>query len=795
MPTFAEPVYFWMLLALLPLFLLRFRAHRLSSKGTPGLVATRLSKDLVIGANPWLRWLSFTFHCLALTFLVVALARPQWGHEEVVTESEGRNIIIAVDTSRSMLATDLLPDRLTRARLAAQDLVDSLPNDRIGLIAFAGRSFLQAPLTMDHLAVMETLNQLDTEIIPRGGTNINSAVTMAIETFQKADSKDNALILFSDGEDLEGAEALAQIGKDAENLGLIIVAIGVGTEAGSIIPDPNANGPGVFIKNDGGDIVRSRLDPRALQQLSAHTSRGIYLNLGAANSITDIVGKALAQIEVSRQDEVAKKRPIERFAWALVLALISMLTAFLLPISLRGKHMSSQHRPQSVKTSRPKKRSQLPPPLPTNVNTAAKSALILLASFFTAALSQAQNEEAPSVDPTAQESAPAIPATSDDETPNVPALEAFQNEDYDTAVNNYKQEIATAESPDKESWLQFGLGSAAYRAGDFELAEQSFGKVLERQNRSQITADAHYNLGNTLFRHGQALLKAGPAANDTAPSSGTGQGDMEGATRQWKAALEHYQAALKTQPGHTLSTQNLKTVGLHLKQLKKQQEEQKKKDEEEKEEDKDKEEEEEDKDKEDEKDKDKDKDEDKDKDKNKDNSQDPNQDPNQDQDQKPNPDDSKGDQEPPEDQDKNKGDQKPPENKDPNEEDGKDQKSPPPSDSKDPDDQKKQSEKPQGQPKDQKDSEQKPGEKQDPQKQQKGEPQQKDPEGNLKANPNQQQPTQPADTREGQEDQKRNPETGFSPLEARRLLQSLSDEDLSVKPLIRPSSAQPYKNW
>ena len=445
MPSFANPVNFWMLTALIPLLLLRLRAHRLSKKGTPGLVAERLRKELIIGSTPWLRWLAFSLHALALTFIVVALARPQWGYEKVATESEGRNIIIAVDTSRSMLATDLLPDRLTRARLAAQDLVESLPNDRIGLIAFAGRAFLQAPLTMDHMAIVETLNQLDTEIIPRGGTNINSAVTLAIETFQKADSKDNALILFSDGENLEGGEDLAKIGKDAKNLGLIIVAVGVGTETGSIIPDPDSPSPGVFIKNDAGNIVRTRLDPSALQHLSARTSRGLYLNLGAANSITEIVGRALKQIEVSRHEDAVRKRPIERFALALSAALVFMILGFLLPYSLRGIR---QH-------------SFLPYP---TVAATGKVVLILLPGFFILCPNSTQ-AETPSSD--------------------MPALKSFQDKDYKTAVNSYKREIEETESPGRESWLQFGLGSAAYRAGDFELAEQSFGKVLEHQNKKK----------------------------------------------------------------------------------------------------------------------------------------------------------------------------------------------------------------------------------------------------------------------------------------------------------------------
>lgn len=743
MPTFAQPDFLWMLPALALLLLLRLRAHRLSSQGTPGLVADRLRGELVIGATPWLRWLAFLLQTLALALVIIALARPQWGYEEVATESEGRNVIIAVDTSRSMLANDLLPDRLTRAKLTAQDLVDSLPNDRIGLIAFAGRSFLQAPLTMDHMAIVETLGQLDTEIIPRGGTNINSAVAMAIETFQKTDSKDNALILFSDGEDLEGGEELAKIGEDAEALGLIIVAIGVGTEAGSIIPDPDAPTPGTFIKDDGGKIVRSRLDPAALRQLSSRTSRGLYLNLGATNSITEVVGRALKQIDATRHEDAVRKRPIERFTWALSLALLSMVLGFLLPVTLRSK-------------------KRCPAPLLSS-RAASKALALVLPALLIVRPCKAETE-----------------ATAT-ETAGLPALEAYQKENYKAAVNSYQQEIEAAESAKEKSWLEFGLGSAAYRTGDFELAEQSFGKVLERQQRKGLNADAHYNLGNTLFRHGQTLLK--PGSGSTSGESGPAPAaDLEGTARQWEAAIEHYQATLDVEPGHKLASENLEIVSQHLEQLRKQQQQQKeqqKKDEQQKEKDKDKEEE-------------KDQGQDKDQDKGKNQNQD---DKGKSKDQQQQPDGSKGQQAPPDDK----------KNQDGKDGDDKNKQQPPSSDPQNPGDQKgkpgDQSDKPDKQDSSKgspgkdpaKESKGKPGDQQqEPQAQGKPEPPPQQPEGNLKADPNRQQPAQQG---ESQEDRQPNPETGFSPLEARRLLQSLSDEDLNVKPLMRSVPAQPYKNW
>src|SRR5439155_26481673 len=128
---------------------------------------------------------------------------PQFGYTWQQSKRKGRDLLIAIDTSKSMLATDLAPNRLARAKLAAQDLINLLQGDRVGLVAFAGDAFLQAPLTIDYSAVLSSINELDTTIIPRGGTDIAAAIKLAAEAFGKGESENRALILMTDGEELD----------------------------------------------------------------------------------------------------------------------------------------------------------------------------------------------------------------------------------------------------------------------------------------------------------------------------------------------------------------------------------------------------------------------------------------------------------------------------------------------------------------------------------------------------------------------------------------------------------------
>ena len=142
--------------------------------------------------------------CFRWRWRLSALAKPRWGYIYEDVKRRGLDLLFAIDTSRSMLSNDVAPNRLERVKLAAQDLITELQGDRVGLIAFAGRAFLQAPLTIDYEAAVESINDLDTKTIPEGGTNISEAIALAIQTFGKSAMGNRALIIFTDGEELSG---------------------------------------------------------------------------------------------------------------------------------------------------------------------------------------------------------------------------------------------------------------------------------------------------------------------------------------------------------------------------------------------------------------------------------------------------------------------------------------------------------------------------------------------------------------------------------------------------------------
>src|SRR5438128_6375145 len=202
--SFGAPEWLWGLL-LIPILMAFFiRAERLGLRRLQEFVSARLLPQLAGTVNRPRRIVRFGLQALGLSLAIISLAQPRWGYTFEDVKRKGLDLLIAVDTSRSMLSNDVQPDRLTRVKLAIQDLIDQLQGDRVGLIAFAGRAFLQAPLTIDYDAVVEAVNDLDTKTIPEGGTSIPSAIALATQSFGKSATGNRAFVVFTDGEDLSG---------------------------------------------------------------------------------------------------------------------------------------------------------------------------------------------------------------------------------------------------------------------------------------------------------------------------------------------------------------------------------------------------------------------------------------------------------------------------------------------------------------------------------------------------------------------------------------------------------------
>lgn len=324
--SFGAPIWFWAL-GLLPLFaILFFRNERRGRHLLAKLVALRLQPQLAGDLGIARRRIRFFLFLGAIALGFVSLAKPRLGYTFEESKRQGRDLIIAVDSSKSMLATDLAPNRLTRAKLAALDLIGLLPGDRLGLVAFAGSAFLQAPLTIDYGAVRDSLNEVDTEIIPHGGTNISAAIREAEKAFGKGESESRALILFTDGEELD-ADAVKVAREVAANFK--IFTVGVGSTEGSIIPVPGGDGGTSFVKDPQGNFVKSRLDEARLSEI-AEAAGGFYLRLeNGPPDMRQIVERGLGQMTEHEIDARQARKPIERYQWPLSAAILLLVAGLL----------------------------------------------------------------------------------------------------------------------------------------------------------------------------------------------------------------------------------------------------------------------------------------------------------------------------------------------------------------------------------------------------------------------------------------------------------------------------------
>jgi len=323
---FEKILWLWALLLLVPLGGLFFYAQKKREELLSKIIAISLRASLVGRVSMVKRFLRSLLLLVALGLLVIALAQPRFGYEERSVPSFGRDIMIAIDTSRSMLSSDVTPTRLARAKLLAQDFLDLLPGDRIGLIAFSGRAFLQAPMTLDHSAVRDAINELDTNVIPKGGTNITEAIELTIKALGKGEGTQRALILMSDGEDLEGASLDAA--KAAKEASIKIFTIGIGSPQGSLIPILNSQNKNDFVRDETGKPVLSKLDLARLQEIASLTG-GFYEPYGA-DAAKNIVQKAILPLSPGNQQKETIRRPIERYEWPLAAALLLLVLWWIL---------------------------------------------------------------------------------------------------------------------------------------------------------------------------------------------------------------------------------------------------------------------------------------------------------------------------------------------------------------------------------------------------------------------------------------------------------------------------------
>ena len=318
---FASYKFLWLLL-LVPIIpagyaiAMAMRKRRINRFGDPRMVAQLMPH--YSRAKGWVRIILFT---LAFFFFVIGLARPQIGAKLSERQTKGAEIMICLDVSNSMLAQDYTPCRLERAKLAISSLVDKLHDDRIGLIIFAGSSFVQLPVTTDYVSAKMFLSSIDAGSVPVQGTAIGDAIHTAMKSFSAQSEKSRVIILISDGENHEDDAVAAA--RDAAQAGIRIYTVGVGSAAGQPVPVD-----GELLRDKDGNIVVSRLDEKTLRQV-ADAGGGAYIQAGneefglnpIINDIRAMEGELFSSVVFEEYDE----QYMYFFAIALILLVIEML--------------------------------------------------------------------------------------------------------------------------------------------------------------------------------------------------------------------------------------------------------------------------------------------------------------------------------------------------------------------------------------------------------------------------------------------------------------------------------------
>ena len=316
---FGAPYYFYLLWTLVPLIIFLIWANRKKYDLIVCFCGANLFSKLVTLNFKELQKSKAIFVTLTFLFLLLALTRPQWGYQWEDYKQEGVDIIIALDVSRSMLAEDIKPNRLERAKRKISDLLYMLRGDRIGLIAFAGTSFVQCPLTLDYSAARIFLNAIDTDLIPVQGTAIGEALRKSTKAFRTQENKSKAIILITDGEDQTGQAMKAA--EEAKKAGVKIFTIGIGKEIGAPLPNPNMVSG--FLKNENGDVIITKLNESILQKISLMTG-GSYVR--SVTGDIDLKTIYLDQINqnLDKNKFKSERRKIwqERFQWFIFLAFL-----------------------------------------------------------------------------------------------------------------------------------------------------------------------------------------------------------------------------------------------------------------------------------------------------------------------------------------------------------------------------------------------------------------------------------------------------------------------------------------
>lgn len=324
---FAEPNNFLILLGVLALGLFVFMV--LARKKT--LLSRFGDLPLIMRNAPYISFArqrtKAIILLLGLAFVAVALARLQFGTHLELMKREGIDLIVAVDVSNSMMARDMTPNRLVKAKQEVRSIIDRLRGDRIGLVAFAGEAFTICPLTLDYPAARMLLGIMDTEAVSVQGTSLSSAIETATRSFSAEEKKHKVLLLLTDGEDQEGGAV--QAAESARESGVKIYTVGIGSVAGEPIPILDRRGKQVGFRKDPetGDVILTQLDETTLQKISLATG-GKYYHATAGEMELDQIFEEISKLEKKELEGSLVTKYDDRFQYPLLIALFLLIGEF-----------------------------------------------------------------------------------------------------------------------------------------------------------------------------------------------------------------------------------------------------------------------------------------------------------------------------------------------------------------------------------------------------------------------------------------------------------------------------------
>lgn len=476
------------------------------------------------------QWASLLCGCL---LAIMAAARPQWGLREETVIQRGRDLIIALDVSRSMLAEDVHPNRLQRAKADIQDLLRELRGDRVALVSFRARAILLCPLTIDYAYLEQILSTLSPDSAPRGETDIGDAIQKALAAFECDQGAHQAIVLVSDGEDLAGRGR--KMAEEAQKRGIVIFTVGLGDPDGATIPSPLKETEAMQYQ---GQEVITRLEHETLKSIAEMTG-GVYVPVGTSNvKLGTLYRDHLSRIAAQDFAESTQRRYHDRFQWFLGPALIFLLgTAYL----SRGRLAKTA---VCVKSS--------------SRGSSAAPAIVglfigLIGSSMAANVLAASNLVRPSLVTESNQAALAA-GLAQAEIKALPGLAGARNGQklyfqgkYLESAAAYLQAAQTATRQLRNDFI-FNAACALYRAGHYQEAADKFNEAALRQDTSR-TAAAHYNSGCACFRLAEQLTGAAASNRNYAAATGLFE----------RAGLE-FQRALRLDPQLSSARANLAGV-------------------------------------------------------------------------------------------------------------------------------------------------------------------------------------------------------------------------------------------